>query len=128
MTTPLFGRIDCIILPVPDLDAALSFYRDRLDHQLVWRTDTAAGLAFGDSITEIVLHQSDDPPETDIKVDSAVDAAERFVGAGGEIIAGPFDIAIGKCVVVRDPWGNHLVLLDSSKGLLKTDTEGYVIG
>ena len=34
---------------------------------------------------------------------------------------------MGKCVVVEDPWGNRLVLLDSSKGLLKTDDKGYVV-
>jgi len=30
--------------------------------------------------------------------------------------------------VVRDPWGNQLVLLDTSKGLLVTDNEGNVTG
>ncbi|HEY3380016.1 MAG TPA: VOC family protein [Armatimonadota bacterium] len=127
MTEPLFSRIDCISLPVNDLESALHFYRDVLGHVLVWRTEQAAGLALGDGVTELVLRQSDEAPETDIKVESAVEAAERFQAAGGSIVAGPFDIAIGKCVVVRDPWGNILVLLDCTKGLLKTDEEGYVI-
>jgi hypothetical protein len=30
-------------------------------------------------------------------------------------------------VVVEDPWGNQLVLLDCSKGVLQTDENGYVI-
>jgi hypothetical protein len=30
--------------------------------------------------------------------------------------------------VVQDPWGNQIVLLDSSKGLLATDADGYIIG
>jgi hypothetical protein len=30
--------------------------------------------------------------------------------------------------VIRDPWGNELVLLDTTKGLLVTDAEGNVIG
>jgi hypothetical protein len=30
--------------------------------------------------------------------------------------------------VVEDPWGNSLVLLDTSKGLLKTDANGNVTG
>ena len=42
-------------------------------------------------------------------------------------MAGPFDIQIGKWVVVADPWGNQLVLLDSTKGLLRTDADGNVI-
>ncbi|HET6457037.1 MAG TPA: VOC family protein [Armatimonadota bacterium] len=127
MADALFNCVDCIILPVDDLEAALEFYRDKLGHKLVWRTETQAGLAFGDGVTELVLRQDDPRSETDIKVESAVEAAERFQAAGGVIVAGPFDIRIGKCVVVRDPWGNHLVLLDSSKGLLKTNEDGYVI-
>ncbi len=43
------------------------------------------------------------------------------------MIPRPFDIKIGRCVVVKDPWGNQLVLLDSTKGLLKTDQAGNVI-
>ncbi|MEN6401865.1 MAG: VOC family protein [Armatimonadia bacterium] len=127
MAEALFHNVDCIMLAVDDLEAALEFYRDKLGHKLVWRNDTHAGLAFGDGVTEIVLGQLDHGNETDIKVESAVEAAARFEAAGGSIVAGPFDIAIGKCVVVQDPWGNHLVLLDSSKGLLKTDEDGYVV-
>ena len=127
MPEALFANVDCISLPVSDLESALEFYRDKLGHTLVWRTDSAAGLAFGDGVTELVLHQTDNPAETDIKVESAIEAAEHFQVAGGSIVAGPFDIAIGKCVVVKDPWGNQLVLLDCSKGVLQTDENGYVI-
>ena len=38
----------------------------------------------------------------------------------------PFDIAIGRCAVVQDRWGNRLVLLDHSKGRLLTDATGRV--
>jgi hypothetical protein len=40
----------------------------------------------------------------------------------------PFDIQIGRCVVLEGPWGNPLVLLDTGKGLLKTDIDENVIG
>jgi hypothetical protein len=40
----------------------------------------------------------------------------------------PFDIQIGRCVVVTDPWGNLLVLLDTSQGLLFTDEAGNITG
>jgi lactoylglutathione lyase len=39
-----------------------------------------------------------------------------FFGAGGEPVVAPFDIAIGRCARVRDPFGNELTLLDQSKG------------
>jgi len=63
-----------------------------------------------------------------LKVHSVDVAAVRFEAAGGKIVVPPFDIQIGRCVVVQDPWGNQFVLLDSSKGLLITDAEGNVIG
>jgi len=127
MTEPLFRNVDCLSVPVGDLEAALQFYRDKLGHALVWRTGEAAGLRLASGETELVLRAGTQPPEIDIRVESAVDAARLFVQAGGSIVAGPFDIKIGKCVVVADPWGNQLVLLDSTKGLLQTDENGYVI-
>ena len=44
------------------------------------------------------------------------------------MINGPFEIAIGRCAVVADPWDNVLVLLDNSKGFLTTDDTGHVTG
>jgi len=124
---PLMQKVDCVRLYVSDLDAGLAFYRDRLGHELIWRTEEAVGLRMPDSATEIVLHVERKEPEIDFEVQSADEAAVRFEAAGGKVVAGPFDIRIGRCVVVEDPWGNELVLLDSSKGLLVTDDEGNVI-
>jgi len=125
---PLFQQIDCIRLHVDNLDEALAFYRDRLGHELVWRSDRSVGLRMPDTNTEIVLHAEEHGQEIDLKVESADAAAARFVEAGGTILVPPFDIQIGRCVVVADPWGNPLVLLDTSKGLLITDEEGRIIG
>ena len=113
---------------VADLDAALAFYRDALGHELNWRTPTSAGLRMPNSDAEIVIHTEGGPPEVDMLVDSVEAAAQRFVEAGGRIINGPFDIAIGRCAVVADPWGNVLVMLDMTKGRLTTDAEGNVTG
>jgi predicted enzyme related to lactoylglutathione lyase len=125
---PLFTKIDCLRLPVPDLDEALAFYRDGLGHALIWRTETAAGLRLPDSNAELVLQTERPEQETDLMVASVDAAIERFVPAGGRVLAGPFDIQIGRCAVVADPFGNVLVMLDASKGVLKTDAEGRVVG
>jgi adenosylhomocysteine nucleosidase len=126
--SPLFRKVDCIRLYVSDLEAGLSFYRDKLGHRLVWRSARAAGLRMSDSEAEIVIQSEDKGQEVDLTVRSADEAAQRFADADGEVTVPPFDIQIGRCAVVRDPWGNQLVLLDNSKGLLKTDEEGNVIG
>ncbi len=126
--SPLFKGIDCLRLPVGDLDEALAFYRDRLGHELVWRSETAAGLRLAEGGGEIVLQTERPEQETNLLVASVEEAVASFVAAGGRVVAGPFDIQIGKCAVVRDPFGNVLVMLDMSKGRLVTDKDGRIAG
>ena len=128
MAEPLFRKVDCLQIPVPDLEAGLAFYRDRLGHRLIWRTATAAGLRLPESDAEIVLQTERPELEADLTVASADAAAEAIVAAGGRVVVRPFDIRIGRCAVIEDPWGNRLVLLDTSKGLLVTDEHGNVVG
>jgi len=124
----LIRKVDCVRLYVPDLEAGLTFYRDRLGHELIWRTATAAGLRLPETDAELVIQTEEQRQEIDLLVDSADEAAKFIQQAGGRIIVPPFDIQIGRCVVVEDPWSNPLVLLDMSKGSLTTDTEGNVTG
>jgi predicted enzyme related to lactoylglutathione lyase len=128
MTNSLIRKIDCVQLPVPDLDAGLAFYRDQLGHELIWRTAMAVGLRLPHTDAELVLQRERPEPEVDLLVDSADEAAQRIQAAGGSVIIPPFDIPIGRCVVVADPWGNQLVLLDLSKGTYTTDDAGQVTG
>jgi predicted enzyme related to lactoylglutathione lyase len=123
----LVRKVDCVQLPVTDLEAGLAFYRDQLGHEVIWRTETAVGLRLPETDAEIVIQTERPEMETDLVVVSADDAAARIVRAGGSVVVAPFDIAIGRCAVVKDPWGNRLVLLDQSKGLLMTDANGVVL-
>lgn len=125
---PFLRKVDCVRLYVPDLEAGLAFYRDRLGHELIWRTESAAGLRLPEADAELVLQTEEQRQEVDFLVDSADQAVEAIEQSGGKVIVPPFDIQIGRCVVVEDPWGNPLVLLDTSKGLLSTDMNGNVIG
>jgi lactoylglutathione lyase len=128
MSEPVFRKVDCVRIFVSDLEAGLAFYRDQLGHPLIWRTEQEAGLRLPDSEAELVLQTERPGLEVDITVQSADEAAARWAALGGKVLAGPFDIRIGRCVVVQDPWGNPLVLLDTRKGLLVTDEDGNVIG
>jgi predicted enzyme related to lactoylglutathione lyase len=114
---------------VPDLDRGLAFYRDVLGHQLIWRNETTgqAGLRTPRSDTEIVLTTRQDY-EPDWKVASADAAAGVFAANGGRVLVEPTDIPIGRLTIVEDPFGNHLVLLDSAKGTYDTDESGAVTG
>ena len=125
---PLVEKVDCVRFYVSDLDAGLEFYRDQLGHRLLWRTDKALGLGMSGSDAEIVLQVEREGQETDLKVDSADAAAVRVQKAGGRVVVPPFDIQIGRGVVVEDPWGNRMVLIDSTKGRLLADESGHVTG
>lgn len=125
---PLFQKLDCLQIPVPDLNEGLVLYRDKLNHDLIWRTETAAGLRLPGTDAELVLQTERPELEVNILVASADAAALRFVETGGQLLVPPFDIAVGRCAVVEDPWGNRLVLLDMSKGSFATDAQGNVLG
>ena len=114
----LFRSLDCLQLPVSDLEAAIVFYGERIGHQLLWRRETSAGLRLPETDAELVLQTDREEPETDILVASADAAVAHFVRSGGRVVEEPFDIEIGRCAVVEDPWGNRLVLLDMTKGRL----------
>ena len=122
----LFRDVDCLQIPVPDMEEALAFYRDALGHALNWRTPTAAGLRLPDCTAELVIQSERRELEVNLSVASAEQAAEAVVRAGGSVVVAPFDIAIGRCTVVQDPWGNRLVLLDHRHGRLVTDANGDV--
>jgi hypothetical protein len=76
---------------------------------------------------ELVLHTEKRPIETDLWLLLSELRSADLLEAGGKVVAGPFEIRIGLCAVIEDPWHNRLVILDSSKGYLRTDAEGTVI-
>ena len=130
MPRPLFTNVDCLGVHVPNLDEALIFYRDKLGHEVLWRSETSAGLRFADGgeMPELVLHTDQWSIAAAIKVESVPKAIERFVASGGAVVEPPSDIPIGRLAVVSDPWNNHLVILDSSKGQFLTDQDQNVTG
>src|SRR5215212_9573914 len=82
MTAPLLSGVDAVTVPVPDLDAGIAFYRDRLGHPLLWRNDELgqAGLGLTTRGTEIVL-STRQPYAPTWLVDSADEAATAVVAA-----------------------------------------------
>jgi catechol 2,3-dioxygenase-like lactoylglutathione lyase family enzyme len=115
---PLLRAVDAVVVRVPSLEEGLAFYHDALGHQLLWRTDTMLALGLGDSETELVL-ALDVGPETDLLVESVENAVAALTEAGGTLVSGPEDIAVGKVAVVTDPFGNRLTLVDLTTGRLR---------
>ena len=93
MNDPLFTKVDCLMLKVDDLDAALRFYSEALGHPVLWRRPEMAGLRMPGTDAELVLHTTLGP-EVDLLVANVDEALKRFNEAGGETITGPFDIRL----------------------------------
>lgn len=129
MSRPVLRSLDAVVLTVPDLDAGLQFYRDRLGHELLWRNDDLgqAALRCPESATEIVL-STRLPPEPNWLVQSVDQAIEVITAAGGQLLGGPTAIPVGRVATVSDPFGNRLVLVDLSAGRYTTDQHGQVTG
>ena len=125
----ILRSVDAVMVPVPDLDVGLRFYRDRLGHELAWRNDDIgqAGLRLPASDTELVLTTTL-AAAVNWLVESADDAVADIVSAGGSVVVAPTDIPVGRLAVVHDPFGNAIVLLDLSTGRYVTGDDGRVVG
>lgn len=128
-TEGLLRAVDAVTINVPDLDRGLRFYRDVLGHTLSWRNDEIgqAGLRLPDAATEIVL-TTQHPYEPNWLVDSVDQAIQAFEDNGGAVLAETTDIPVGHVGVVKDPFGNVLVLVDLTKGRYTTNVGGTVTG
>jgi catechol 2,3-dioxygenase-like lactoylglutathione lyase family enzyme len=127
MRDPLFRKIDAYLIRADDLDAATAFYRERLGHPVIWRTSEAVAFRLPETDAELVVHRHLEP-ELDLLVRDADRAYADLIAAGAKSLIPPFDIAIGRCAKIEDPFGNRLTILDQSKGKLATDADHNVVG
>ena len=126
--TPVLQYVDCVRISVPDLEKGLRFYRDQLGHKMLWRMKDYIGLQMPDTKTEIVLDTHPHAPEIFMRVRAVGEAVKQIMASGGKIVLPPYEIEIGLCAVIQDPWGNQFTIVDISKGLLVTDADGNVTG
>jgi lactoylglutathione lyase len=124
----MFEKVDCIRLYVENLDEGLNYYNNKLGLKIAWKMEHAIGFLMDDQKTEIVIQNFDHRVETDVKVRSVIDTVFRIKESGGKIIIEPFDIEIGKCEIIEDPFGNQMTILDSTKGLFMTNQNDEVVG
>ena len=119
----MLKSVDCVMLRVPDLDAAIAFYRDVMGLQPLWSDGEMAGLAFPEMAaagvsTELVVHTNPLIPSPDVnyKVDDVLAAVQHLARSGCEVVVQPFPIAIGQCAVIRDLFGHTFTLVDTTTG------------
>src|SRR6266480_1887042 len=118
----MLKKIDCVMIQVQDVKAAMAYYTDVFGLQPVWWDESSAGLVFPESDTEVVVHCRTDIPsrvEVHYLVENVISAVQTLEAKGCRTLVDPFDIAIGKCGVIEDPFGTRLCILDMTKGPLK---------
>jgi predicted enzyme related to lactoylglutathione lyase len=119
MVPSMFKKVDCVMIRVDDVDAAVKFYREVFGMKPLWSDNGATGLGFPETDAEIVLHSNADIPhkvEVHYLVDDVEAAVSICAGKGCRIVEPPFDILIGKCAVISDPFGTTICILDATSG------------
>ena len=114
----MLRKIDCVMVRVPDLTSAVEFYTRVFGLRLLWRDETSVGMGMPETDAEVVLHTMDLPDDRSVHylVDDVPEAVAMGQRAGCAVRKAPFEVAIGRCAVLEDPFGNMLCLLDMSKG------------
>ncbi len=115
----MLRKIDCVMLKVPELEKAASYYESVFGLKRLWQDEHSVGMGMPETDAEIVLHDNDAlPKEISVHylVDDVVQAVDHFATNGCMIRTAPFDIVIGKCAVIEDPFGNLIAILDMTKG------------
>ncbi len=120
----MLRKIDCVMIRVDDVNAAATYYAEVFGLSPNWSGDDSIGLVFPETDAEIVLHNDPSIPssvEVYYLVDDVVAVVVEYVAKGCELLVAPFDITIGKCAVIKDPFGTRLCILDMTKGLRPTN-------
>jgi lactoylglutathione lyase len=115
----MLRKIDCVMIRVEDVDAAAGYYARVFGMRPLWSGEGSVGLGFAESDAEIVLHNDPNlpsPVEVHYLVNDVVSVAAGYAAQGCTVLVEPFDITIGKCAVIQDPFGTRLCILDMSKG------------
>jgi lactoylglutathione lyase len=111
-------KIDCVMVRVGDLAAGAGFYTRLLGLTELWRDESSIGLGLPETDAEIVLHTMDLPPEWAVHylVDDVRATVAAWRDAGRPVLRQPFEIAVGWCAALADPFGNAVCVLDLTKG------------
>jgi lactoylglutathione lyase len=122
MTKAILQKIDCIMLRVDDLQAGREFYERTMGLTPLWSDEHSIAFGMPECDAEIVIHENANIPRecsVHYMVKDVPNVVRLLETSGCRMVAPPFDVAIGKCAVMSDPFGNVLSLIDMSKGPVK---------
>src|ERR1700749_1029366 len=123
----MLRKVDCVMIRVDRLAVAAAYYRDGFRLRPKRHDDVSIGLKLAESDTEIVLHSDPNIPssiEVYYLVRDVIDEVKSYPEKGCELIVAPFYIRIGKCAVIKDPFGARLCILAMTKGCRASNLAG----
>ena len=123
----MLRKIDCVMIRVDDVEKAAVYYAEVFGLHPNWSGDESIGLVFPETDAEIVLHNDPNMPssvEVHYLVDDVITVVAEYVAKGCQLLVGPFDITIGKCAVIKDPFGIRMCILDMTKGARPLNLKG----
>jgi predicted enzyme related to lactoylglutathione lyase len=115
----MFKKIDCVMIRVDNVAAGEKFYAEVFGLKPLWREAGSVGMRLPETDAEIVLHDNSEIPhrvEVHYLVDDVAAAVTGYAEKGCRILVAPFDVLIGKCAVIQDPFGTTICLLDQTSG------------
>src|SRR5271168_1700257 len=115
----MFKKIDSVMIRVDDVAAGEKFYSQVFGLKSLWREAGSVGMGFPETDAEVVLHNNPEIPhkvEVHYLVDEVFAALKSYAEKGCRVLVPPFDVLIGKCAVIQDPFGTTICLLDLSSG------------
>jgi predicted enzyme related to lactoylglutathione lyase len=115
----MLKKIDCVMIRVDDVAAGEKFYSEVFGLKALWREAGSVGMALPETNAEVVLHNNSAIPhkvEVHYLVDNVVAAMKYYAENGCRVLAPPFDVLIGKCAVIQDPFDTTICLLDLTSG------------
>lgn len=112
----MLRRVDRILLRVPGIESAVRYYRDVLGMKVLKQEKAIATLRFADDESELVLHTDPDLPAEGVYylVDNVRELYEKREALKLTFANAPTRISRGYRASIRDPFGNHIAILDRS--------------
>ena len=108
------GAVRQVIVPVPDVSAAVHFFRDELGLELRFQDgDRWAALALGELTLALAgpgEQPDDDRVSLGVKVNDLEEAIDRLRTQGGELVSGPHTGAHETRATWRRPDGTSIAL------------------
>ena len=115
----MLRNVDRILLRVPALAPAVSYYRDVLGLKLLRQEARVANFKLGDGPAELVLHADADLPGEAFyfQVDDVRELYRRRAELKLTFTGPPVQVSRGYRATVKDPFGTVLMLLDRTTEL-----------